>query len=235
VIATNAEFPPFEYLDGNSIVGFDIELARAIADAMGVDLEIKNMDFDAVIASVQSGVADIAIAGLTISSERLKSVDFTDSYFNASQVVIIRSNDTSIGGTTVEALHSSLEGKRIGVQTGTVAQFYVAGDTGWDFPGITGATLLTYTSGILATQALKNGQIDAVIIDEMPAKTFVENNTGVAIKVLAIPLTVEEYAIAVPKNSEALVEFINAVFAAMKSDGRFDAITLEYFGTGTDN
>lgn len=235
VIATNAEFPPFEYLEGTQIVGFDIELAKAIAEALGVTLEIKNMDFDSVIASVQSGAADIAIAGLTISEERLASVSFSDSYFDASQVVIVRNDNTTITGTTIEALTSSLEGKRIGVQVGTVGQFFVAGDEGWGFDGIANATLLTYTSGILATEALKNGQIDAVIIDEMPARAFVQNNTGTEIKIVGVPLTVEEYAIAIPKNSDDLVAFINNVLSEMKSDGRFDAITLQFFGTGPTN
>jgi ABC-type amino acid transport substrate-binding protein len=235
VVATNAEFPPFEYLDGTQIVGFDIEIAKAIAEALGVTLEIKNMDFDSVIASVQSGAADIAIAGLTVSQERLQSVSFSSSYFDASQVVIVRSDNITITGTTIEQLTTSLEGKRIGVQVGTVAQFFVAGDEGWGFDGIANATLLTYTSGILATEALKNGQIDAVIIDEMPANAFVANNTGAAIKIVGVPLTVEEYAIAIPKNSDDLVAFINQVLADMKLDGRFEAITLQFFGTGQTN
>lgn len=228
IVATNAEFPPFEYFENNKIVGFDMDLARIIADELGVEIEIQHMDFDAVIAAVASGRADIAMAGLTVSEERKKSVDFSKSYFNASQVVIVKEGNTTITGETVEEIVASLEGKTIGFQRGTVGEFYVRGDEDWEFPGIKDAVATSYDNGNLAVMELLNGRIDAVVIDEMPAKSFVARNQG--LKIINIPLTVEEYAIAIPKGQEDLKNFINQVLDKIKEDGRFNQLTTKYFG-----
>lgn len=228
IVATNAEFPPFEYIEGNEFIGFDMDLARIIARELGVELEIKHMDFDAVIGSVASKKADIAIAGLTISPDRLDNVDFSKSYFNASQVVIVKKDNDTITGTDEESLVKTLEGKKIGFQAGTVGQFYVEGSSSWEFPGIKDAEAKTYANGALALTDLINDRIDAIIIDEMPAKVFINNND--AIKMISTPLTVEEYAIAIPKGETSLKEFIDSVLAKIIENGEFEQLTKKYFG-----
>lgn len=228
IVATNAEFPPFEYYEDNEIVGFDMDLARLIAEELGIEIEILHMDFDAVIGAVASGRADIAIAGLTVSPEREKSVDFSKSYFNASQVVIVKEDNITITGENLDELIASLEGKKIGFQKGTVGEFYVRGSESWDFPGIKNATPTAYDNGVLAVNELLNGRIDAIVIDEMPARAFLAKNEG--IKIINMPLTVEEYAIAIPKGQKDLKDFIDQVLDIIKEDGRFDILTTKYFG-----
>lgn len=228
IVATNAEFPPFEYIEGNEFVGFDIDLARIIARELGVDIVIKHMDFDAVIGAVASKKADLAIAGLTISPDRLENVDFSNSYFNASQVVIVKVDNTTISGTNKESLLKTLEGKKIGFQAGTVGQFYVEGSNSWDFAGIKDAIPKTYANGALAITDLINGRIDAIVIDEMPARVFTNNNNS--IKMIATPLTIEEYAIAIPKGQTDLKEFIDDVLEKIIDNGEFEKLTKKYFG-----
>lgn len=228
VVATNAEFPPFEYIEVNDYVGFDMDLVRIIARELGVEIVIKHMDFDAVIGAVASKKADIAIAGLTISPDRLENVDFSKSYFNASQVVIVTTDNNTINGEDEESLVKTLEGKKIGFQAGTVGQFYVEGSSSWEFPGIKNAEAKTYANGALAINDLINGRINAIVIDEMPAKVFTQNNSS--IKMIATPLTVEEYAIAIPKGQTDLKEFIDNVLDKIIENGEFEQLTKKYFG-----
>lgn len=228
VIATNAEFPPFEYIEGNEFKGLDMDIARLIAEELGVTAKIQHMAFDAVIGSVTSNRADIAIAGLTISEERLANVDFSIPYFNASQVVIVKSTNTTITGETLDDLLASMTGAKVGFQKGTVGQFYVEGSESWGFDGITGAVATQYNSGALAVNDLLAGRIDAIVIDEMPARNFVQNNPG--IEIIDLYLTVEEYAIALPKGNTELKEFIDAIIERILQDGTFDALAENYFG-----
>ena len=211
VMATNAEFPPYEYRDGDNIVGIDAEIAQAIAEDMGLELVIEDMQFDSIIAAVQSGKADIGIAGMTVDEDRLQSVDFSLPYTTAAQVVIV-TNDSPI------ASPADLEGKTIGVQLGTTGDVF-AGD-------IENATIERYNKGFEAVQALGQNKVDAVIIDREPAKVFVSENEG--LKILDEEYTVEEYAIAIAKDNQELLEQINASLTKLKDSGKLQEIIDKY-------
>ena len=212
-MATNAEFPPYEYHDGGEIVGIDVEIAEAIAEKLGMTLEIEDIAFDSIIPEVDSGKADIGVAGMTVSEDRLKNVDFSDPYTTASQVIIVK-EDSDIAGP------DDLAGKYIGVQLGTTGDIY-ASDYEAD-----GSTIERYNKGFEAVQAMMQGKIDAVVIDLEPAKVFVSENEG--IKILDEALTVEEYAIAVKKGNTELVEKINGALAELKDSGELQAIIDKY-------
>lgn len=173
VVATNAAFEPFEYMDGDNYLGIDMEIAKLIADELGLELVISNMDFDAVCLSVGQHKCDIAMAGLTIKPEREEYVTFSDSYYNASQKLIVRADDTTFDACTdaasVEAILKTLDASTtIGVQNGTTGQFYVEGDADWGFDGYA-VTCTGYRNGSLAVQDMINGNIKYVIIDSAPA------------------------------------------------------------------
>ena len=211
VMATNAEFPPYEFREGDSIVGIDVEIAQAIANDMGMELMIEDMAFESVIAAVQSGKADVALAGLTVNEDRLASVSFSEPYTTAAQVVIIKE-------TSDVASPDDLEGKKIGVQVGTTGAIYAE--------DIENATVEQYNKGFEAVQALLQDKIDAVIIDREPAKVFVSQNEGLII--LDEEFTVEDYAIAISKNNTELLEKVNASLADLKSSGKLQEIIDKY-------
>jgi polar amino acid transport system substrate-binding protein len=238
VVATNAEFPPFEYFgENNDIVGFDMDLAREIAKELGVTIKINHMDFDAVLAAVSSGKADIAMAGLTVSEQRLKSVSFSDGYFTASQVVLVKS-DVDLQALTKDALDHALIGLKIGVQRGTVGGIYVQGDDDWGYPGIQNAVLSEYDNGYLAVQDLINGRLNAVVIDEAPARIFVADYSGIKIiesNGTLVKLTDEEYAIATKRGNTALVDFLNTTLDKLKTNPEtgssvYGQLIEKYFG-----
>lgn len=211
VMATNAEFPPYEYHEGDDIVGIDAEVAALIAEQLGMTLEIEDMAFDSVLAAVQSGKADIAMAGITVTEERKQAVSFTDPYTTATQMIIVQ-EDSEIAGP------DDLVGKTIGVQLGTTGDIYAS-----DIPD---ATVEQYNKGFEAVQALTQNKIDAVVIDGEPAKVFVSQNEG--LKILDEALTVEEYAICVKKGNTELVEGINKAIANLKESGKLQEIVDKY-------
>lgn len=179
VVATNASFEPFEYMLGDKYYGIDLEIAALLADHLGKELVINNMDFDAVVLSVGQGKADIAMAGLTINESRKESVDFTDKYYDASQKLIVMADDSSFDKCTsvadVEAILEELPSTtKIGVQTGTTGQFYLEGDADWGFDGYDVETV-GYKAGSLAVQDMINGNTKYVVIDEAPALFIVES------------------------------------------------------------
>jgi len=178
VVATNAAFEPFEYMSGDKYLGIDMEIAALLAEHLGKELVISNMDFEAVCLSVGQSKADIAMAGLTIKEERKEYVTFSDKYYDAAQMLIVKASDTRFDdcktAEDVEAVLNSLDSKtKIGVQTGTTGEFYVRGDEEWGFSGYD-VECVGYKSGSLAVQDMLNGNIDLVIIDEAPAKCIVE-------------------------------------------------------------
>ena len=178
VVATNAAFEPFEYTKGDSYYGIDMEIAKLLADELGKELVIENMDFDAVCLSVSQQKCDIAMAGLTINEEREKYVTFTDSYYSASQRLIVPSNvttfdDCKTADDVAAKLAETKSSDQIGVQQGTTGQYYVEGSEDWDFPGLP-AKCVTYKSGSLAVQDMLNGNIQYVIIDAAPATAITE-------------------------------------------------------------
>ena len=178
VVATNAAFEPFEYTKGDSYYGIDMEIAKLLADELGKELVIENMDFDAVCLSVSQQKCDIAMAGLTINEEREEYVTFTDSYYSASQRLIVPSNvttfdDCKTADDVAAKLAETKSSDQIGVQQGTTGQYYVEGSEDWDFPGLP-AKCVTYKSGSLAVQDMLNGNIQYVIIDAAPATAITE-------------------------------------------------------------
>ncbi|MCI8566824.1 MAG: transporter substrate-binding domain-containing protein [Lachnospiraceae bacterium] len=179
IVATNASFEPFEYMDGENYYGIDMEIAALLAQKLGKELVIQNMDFEAVCLSVGQHNCDIAMAGLTVSEEREEYVTFSESYYEASQRLIVKSDDTKYDScadaAAVEALLAELsESDKIGVQGGTTGQYYVEGDEDWGFAGLP-ATCVPYKNGSLAVQDLLNGNIQYVIIDAAPAACIVES------------------------------------------------------------
>lgn len=179
IIATNAEFPPFEQIDGNLYFGIDIDIMKGFADSLGQDLVIKNIDFDSVLTTVDAGYADIGASGLTKNEAREKYVTFSDSYYNASQLLIVKADDTSFDACKtkedVEAiLNAYTSSTTIGSQNGTTGKLYVEGDEDFGFAGLA-ATSTGYANGALAVQDMINGNIDLVIIDEAPAKAIAAN------------------------------------------------------------
>lgn len=177
VVVTNAEFAPFEYTDGGIYYGVDMELAKLLADYLGKELVIMNVDFDSVCLTVGEGLADIAMAGLTINETRTQSVTFSDSYYTASQYLITMEDDTKFDdcktAEDVEAVLNTFdESTTIGFQAGTTGQFYVEGDEEWGFPGFP-VKSTGYSSGALAVQDMVNGNIQYVIIDQAPAQYIV--------------------------------------------------------------
>lgn len=213
VMATNAEFPPYEYHDGDAIVGIDAEIAKAIADELGMELEIEDIAFDSIIPEIVSGKADMGLAGMTVTEDRMQSVDFSDTYAKASQKIIV-TEDSEI------ASPDDLKGVIVGVQLGTTGDIYVS-DLEAD-----GTTVERYNKGFEAVQALSQGKIDAVVIDGGPAKTFVAETEG--LKILDESFTDEEYAIAVKKGNTELLEKINGALKTLKDNGTLDEIVAKY-------
>ncbi len=212
-MGTNAAFPPYEFVDeNNNIVGIDAEIAAAVAEKLDMDLEIKDMAFDSLITAVSSGSIDVVLAGMTVTPERAESVNFSDSYATGIQVVIV-TEDSAI------ATIDDLAGKKIGVQSGTTGDIYCAGDYGED-------AVSRYDNGALAVQALQNGQVDCVVIDNEPAKAFVEANEG--LKVLETEYITEEYAAAIAKENVELLDKFNAALAELKAEGKLDEIVGKY-------
>ncbi len=211
VMATNAEFPPYEYYEGEDVVGIDAEIAAAIAKELGMEFKIEDMAFDSIIAAVQSGKADIGVAGMTVNEDRLKNVNFSTPYTQSAQVIIVKEG-------SVVASPDDLTGKKVGVQLGTTGDIY-AGD-------IEEATIERYNKGFEAVQALLQDKIDAVIIDREPAKVFVTQNEGLVI--VDEEFTIEDYAIAVSKDNEELLTKINEALAKLEASGELQKIKDKY-------
>ena len=212
-MATNATFPPYEMTtDAGEFEGIDIEAAQAIADKLGLELQIDNMDFDAALLSVQQGKADITMAGITVTDERKAVMAFSDSYATGIQSIIVPE------GSDI-ASPDDLADKKIGTQRGTTGYIYCTDDFGED-------AVVAYDSGLTAVQALNNGQVDAVVIDNAPAKEYVAANPG--LKVLETSYAEEDYAIGMNKDNTALVEAVNAALEELKADGTQQAIVDKY-------
>ena len=212
-MATNATFPPYEMTtDAGTIEGIDVDTAQAIAEKLGLELQIDDMDFDAALLSVQQGKADIAMAGITVTDERMAVMSFSDSYATGIQSIIVP-NGSDI------ASPDDLAGKKIGTQRGTTGYLYCSDDFGED-------AVVAYDNGLTAVQALNNGQVDAVVIDNEPAKAYVESNPG--LKILDTSYAEEDYAIGMNKSNTALLEAVNAALEELKADGTLQAIVDKY-------
>ena len=211
-MATNAAFPPYEMTtDAGEFEGIDIETAQAIADKLGLELQIDDMDFDAALLSVQQGKADIVMAGVTVTDERKAVMDFSDSYATGIQSIIVPE------GSDI-ASPDDLAGKKIGTQRGTTGYIFCSDDFGDE-------NVVAYDNGLTAVQALNNGQVDAVVIDNAPAQEFVAANPGLVI--LDTSYAEEDYAIGMAKGS-SLEDAVNAVLEELKADGTLQSIVDKY-------
>ena len=211
-MATNAAFPPYEMTtDAGEFEGIDIETAQAIADKLGLELQIDDMDFDAALLSVQQGKADIVMAGVTVTDERKAVMDFSDSYATGIQSIIVPD------GSDI-ASPDDLAGKKIGTQRGTTGYIYCSDDFGDE-------NVVAYDDGLTAVQALNNGQVDAVVIDNAPAQEFIAANPG--LKILDTSYAEEDYAIGMAKGS-SLEDAVNAALKELKADGTLQSIVDKY-------
>ena len=218
IMATNAEFPPYEFWDGDRIVGIDAEIAGAIADKLGLVLRIEDMEFGSIIAAVTAGRADMGMAGMTVTEERMQSVNFSTSYATGVQVIIVR-EDSPI--TSVDDLFD-VGGFDIGVQESTTGDLY----TTWDLEDEGLATIHRYVRGVDAVMALNTGRVDCVVIDNEPAKAFVAMNPG--LRILETEFAVEDYAIAFAKSSDALRDAVDAALRELIADGIVQSIIDKY-------
>ena len=218
-MSTNASFPPYEMVaDDGSFEGIDVEVAGAIAEKLGLELQVDDMGFDAALQAAQTGKSDMVMAGVTITEERQAVMDFSDSYANGVQVVIVK-EDSSI--QTVDDLANA---NMIGCQMGTTGYIYCS-DTP-DNGGYGEDHVTPYDDGAAAVQALVNGQVDAVVIDNMPAQEYVAANPG--LKILDTEFANEDYAIGVAKDNTALLDAINGALAELKADGTLKSIVDKY-------
>lgn len=215
-MATNAYFQPYEYYEGEKIVGIDAEIADAIAKKLGLELEIQDMAFDSIITAVQEGSVDIGLAGMTVKPDRLEKVDFSVSYANGVQVVIVP-EDSKIA--TVDDLFADGATYKAGVQLGTTGDAYASEDLGSD-------RVTQYPNGNEAVNALLGGDVDCVIIDNEPAKSFVANNEG--LKILETTYADEDYAACIKKNNTALLDAVNNAIDELMEDGTIDGIIGKY-------
>ena len=213
IMSTNAAFPPYEMTtDSGEFEGIDIETAQAIADKLGLELQIDDMDFDAALLAVQQGKSDMVMAGVTVTDERQNVMDFTDSYATGIQSIIVK-EDSDIASV------DDLAGKKIGTQRGTTGYLYSSDDFGDENIG-------AYSDGLTAVQMLNNGQVDCVVIDNAPAKEFVAANPG--LKLLDTAYVEESYAIGVGKGNTELKDAINTALEELKADGTLQAIVDKY-------
>lgn len=213
IVGTNAEFPPFEYLEGDNIVGFDVELINMLAKEAGLEIELQDMSFDGLLPALQTKKIDVVIAGMTATDERKKSVDFTDNYYSTSQVIITAENDDTIKS------YDDLVGKKAGVMLGFTGDLIVS--------DIEGVDVKKYNASYAAIMDLKAKKLDAVVLDSEPAKNFVAQNGG--IKVIEGVSVKEEYAIAVRKDEAEILKKLNDAFAAVKANGEYQKLYDEYF------
>ena len=215
-MATNATFPPYEYREGSDgsddIVGIDAEIAQAIADKLGLELKIEDMEFDSIITAVQTGKADMGLAGMTVTEERLQTINFSDTYATGIQSVIVKED------SDIQSL-DDLTGKKIGVQLSTTGDIYATDDYGAE-------NIDRFPKGADAILALTRGKIDAVIIDNQPALNFVESNEG--LRILDTDYVEEEYAACISKDNEALLEAVNGALEELKADGTIQSILDKY-------
>ena len=213
IMSTNAAFPPYEMTtDSGEFEGIDIETAQAIADKLGLELQIDDMDFDAALLAVQQGKSDMVMAGVTVTDERQNVMDFTDSYATGIQSIIVK-EDSDIASV------DDLAGKKIGTQRGTTGYLYCSDDFGDE-------NVIAYDDGLTAVQMLNNGQVDCVVIDNAPAKEFIAANPG--LKLLDTAYVEESYAIGIGKGNTELKDAINTALEELKADGTLQAIVDKY-------
>lgn len=242
VVATSPDFPPFESLDkAGNVIGWDIDVAKALAEKLGVELEIQKMEFDAVLSSVAAGKVHIGMAGISNTAKRDESVDFSMNVFDSSQMIIVRADNTSINGPM------DLADKTVAVQAGTIGNWLAEMDEDYAYnfdedgnvlldEPILGApkAVTKLSSGLMAIQKVKNGQADAVILDKLPAKTIVEKlnaEGGAQLKILDMSVYDDAYAFAIGEGNTAFKAWIDEVLTELKEEGFFEELNSKWFGS----
>ncbi|NLE13501.1 MAG: transporter substrate-binding domain-containing protein [Clostridiales bacterium] len=216
VMLTNAGFPPFEYVSEGAVCGVDVDIAREIAAELGVELEIQDMDFDGIIGAIKSGKGDLGIAGMSVTEERLKNVDFSVNYVDSKLVILVKDGNTEITGA------DTLSGKKIGVQSGTTSDVIAT--------GVDGAEILRYKTFLDAATAMKSGKCDAVVVDEMTANEILAVNKDIVM--LEEVLSTEQYAICMRKGNESLQEVVNTVLNRLLAEGKIDEYIANHMASG---
>ncbi len=211
IVGTEAGFAPYEYMDGDKVVGIDMDIAQAIADSMGKELVIKNMDFDGALLAVQNGTVDFVAAGVSVDAERDKVMDFSTEYVNSTEVIVVNAANPAV--TSVD--DAGLADKIIGVQQGNIADFYVEENVQYK-------EIKRYTKFAQASEDLKNGKIDCIVMDQYPAEELVAANPELVI--MDGTLFQDKYAIAVDDGNKELLDKINAVIEDLKASGKMDEI-----------
>ena len=220
-MATEATFPPYEYYDGDAIVGIDVEVAQAIADKLVMDLEVTEIAFNSSSPGVQTGKYDMGMAGMTVTDERKEQVNFSDSYATGVQVVIVK-DDSPI--TSVDDLFADGANTVVGTPAGTTGFIYATSDI--EDAGL--GTVKSFGKTTDAVEALKNGQVDCVVLDNEPAKALVAANEG--LHILDTEYAVEDYAIAIAKENTDLLEKVNKALSELTADGTLQSIVDKYIG-----
>lgn len=213
IVGTEAGFAPYEYMEGNEVVGIDMDIAQAIADALGKKLVIKNMDFDGALMAVQNGNVDFVAAGVSVSEERKQVMDFSIDYVDSTEVVVVNKDNPAVSSV------DDLAGKVIGVQQGNIADFYVE-------ENIEAKEIKRYTKFAQAAQDLMNGKIDCIVMDLYPAQELTASNQSLTI--LDGVLFEDKYAIAVQKGNQELLDQINAVITQLKEEGKIEEFTAKH-------
>lgn len=214
VMGTNAAFPPFEFIGGSTgddVIGFDVEIAKAVAKRLGKDLKIADMEFDTLLTALNAEKVDFVIAGMTITDKRKESIDFSVPYYEATQAVIVQTSNNSISSK------EDIKDSKIAVQLGT---------TGNGVAEEFSTKITAFNTGFEAIMELKNGKVDMVIIDEQPAKAFLKKNSD--LKIINMNFDPEFYGIAVKKGNSEVLKAINDTLADLKSSGKYDELMLEY-------
>lgn len=220
-MATNAYFPPYEYYEGEEIIGIDAEVAQAIADKLDMELEIVDIEFDSIIAGVQTGKYDMGMAGMTVTDERKQSVDFSDSYATGIQSIIV-TEDSAI--KSIDDILAKDADYKVGVQLSTTGDIYISDD--FDKEGKSADLITEFQTGNDAVAALASGKVDAVIIDNEPAKSFVAATSG--LKILDTEYVTEDYAICFSKDNTELKDKVNAALKELIADGTVQKIIDKY-------
>lgn len=215
-MATEGTFPPYEYYDGDKLVGIDVDVANAIAEKLGMKLEVVDIAFDSIVSGVQAGKYDMGMAGMTVNEERLEKVNFSDSYATGIQVVIVKE-----GGKVKSLDDMAADGVVIGTQSGTTGFLFASEDFGDE-------KVKGFAKTTDAVEALKNGQVDCVMLDNEPAKALVAANPDAGLSILDTAYANEDYAIAINKQNTDLLNQINAALAELKADGTLQGIIDQY-------
>lgn len=215
IVGTEAGFAPYEYMEGDKVVGIDMDIAQAIADSMGKELVVKNMDFDGALMAVQNGSVDFVAAGVSVNEERMKLMDFSIDYVDSTEVIVVNKENSAVASADTDGL----AGKIVGVQQGNIADIWVEDN-------VEAKEIKRYTKFVQAAEDLKNNKIDCIVMDQYPAEELVKSNSELA--VVDGVLFEDKYAVAVKKGNTELLDQINKVIQQLKDEGKIEEFTANH-------